>query len=325
MKKIGLIVLAFILIVGCSQSKEQKKDAPLKIGISQFVQHPALDNVSKGIMDKMKELGYENVEFDYQNSNADIGTTKQIAAMFKSKKMDMVVGVGTPNAQALKTTITDVPVIYAAITDPLSAGLVADLYKGEKGIAGTSHKTPIKEQLQFLMSLTPVKKLGQIYSGNDDSALYWMRQTKKACDELGLEYVGTAVNSSTEVKQAAETLVPHVDAIFIATDNTVVSALSAVTTTALEHKVPLLSGDPASAKENPVLVAWGFDWYYIGQKTAEIMDQVLKGTPTEDIPTGIISDTSHMNMILNQAVADKIGITFPDDVKAKAAEIREEL
>ncbi len=313
MKKAILVLTAFLLTFTGLSGEGQKERDTLKIGISQFVQHPALDAVAQGIMDEMAVLGYENVEFDYQNANADPGTTKQIASLFQAKKMDMVVGIATPSAQALKMTIRDVPVIYAAISDPVSAGLVDSLEAGESGVAGTSHQTPIVEQLQFLMDLTEVKALGQVYSGNDDSAMYQAKQTELACRELGLEYIATAVTSSAEVKAAAESLMGRVDAIYVSTDNTVVSALSGLAVTAMENGVPVLSADPSSAMENPVLAAWGFNWYYVGQRTARIMDKVLKGEDTANLPTDIIRETSNMKLILNTAVAEKVGITFTQE------------
>ena len=320
MKKAAMLIMT-VLIISAGLSGEGQKEASnetLKIGISQFVQHPALDAVAQGIMDEMAALGYENVEFDYQNANADASTAAQIASLFKSKKMDMVVGIATPTAQALKMSIKNVPVIYAAISDPVSAGLVDSLTQGEPGIAGTSHQTPIVEQLQFLMEMTELKALGQVYSGNDDSAMYQAGQTELACEELGLEYIATAVNSSAEVKAATQSLMGRVDAIYVSTDNTVVSALSSLTVTAMEHGVPVLSADPSSAMENPVLAAWGFDWYYVGQRTARVMDKVLQGADTKGMPTDIISETANMNLILNTAVAGKVGITFPPEAMKMA-------
>ncbi len=312
MKKAILAVLTCIFLVTGLSAEGQKEDrSTLRIGISQFVQHPALDAVRQGIIDEMGALGYEDVEFFYENSNGDVSTTKQIASLFKTRNLDMVVGIATPNAQALKMAVFDIPVIYSAISDPVSAGLVDSLTVGEAGITGTSHQTPVKEQLEFLMTLMDLKVVGQVYSGNDDSAMYQADQTKKACEALGLTYVSTTVSNSAEVKQAAQTLMGRVDAIYVSTDNTVVSALGGLSATALENNVPVLSADPSSAKETPVLAAWGFNWYYIGQRTARMMDEVLKGGDMADMPTGIVSETENMDLILNTAVAGQLGIEIP--------------
>ena len=262
MNRIILIAALIFSVVlsGCSDKEkapETSGDDHLFIGVSQFVQHPALDAVFKGITDEMKNLGYDDVEYDYQNSNADVSTARQIASLFQSKKMDMVVGIATPNAQALKSGVTNAPVIYSAITDPVSAGLVASLDSGDPGINGTSYKTPFKKQMEFLLSFHDVKALGQVYSGNEDNAMFQAKQVQKACEELGIEYIGTSITSSAEVKSATETLINRVDAIYVTNDNTVVSALSGLSETAIAHNVPVLSADPASARENPVLIAWG--------------------------------------------------------------------
>ncbi len=318
MKKTILVLLGSLILIAGLSGEGQQDDATLRIGISQFVQHPALDAVSQGIMDEMKKLGY-TAEFIYENSNGDGNTAKQIASLFKTRNLDMVVGVGTPNAQALKQSIKDIPVIYAAISDPISAGLVDSLYEGEAGITGTSHQTPIREQLEFLMTLMDLKTVGQVYSGNDDSAMYQADQTRKACEALDLTYVSTSVSNSSEVKQATQTLMGRVDAIYVSTDNTVVSALGGLSSTALENKVPVLSADPSSAKETPVLAAWGFNWYYIGQRTALMMDEVLKGKDMADMPTGIVSETENMDLVLNMAVADLLGMEIPQEYIDKAS------
>ncbi|MBN2628597.1 MAG: ABC transporter substrate-binding protein [Spirochaetales bacterium] len=309
------------VLFGNAKSESASGDRPLRIGVSQFVQHPALDAVYKGIADEMAALGYEGVEYDYQNSNGDVNTARQIASLFQSKKMDMVVGIATPNSQALKMGVTNAPIVYAAITDPVSAGLVASLEKGDPGINGTSYKNPFKGQIEFLMSLTDVKVLGQVYTGNEDNAMFQAKQVELACAELGIEYLGTSITSSAEVKSATETLIDRVDAIYVTNDNTVVSALGGLVSTAIAHEVPVISADTASAMDNPVFIAWGFDWYYIGQETARVMDRMLKGEKPEEMPTTVVSDPAHMQMVLNTAVADQIGIALPQSVLDMADKI----
>ena len=329
MKKFLLpFALVLVLILsGCSAKKEAAAPAApaeqkaLSIGVSQFVQHPALDAVYKGIQDEMAKLGHTNVQYDYQNSNADVSTTRQIASLFQSKKMDLVVGIATPNAQALKNGVTNAPVVYAAITDPVSAGLVKSLASGDAGINGTSYKNPFKQQIEFLMSFHDVKVLGQVYTGNEDNAMFQAKQVEKACTELGIEYLGTSITSSAEVKSATESIIKRVDAIYVTNDNTVVSALGGLAQTAIDNKVPVLSADTASAKENPIFIAWGFDWYYIGVETARIMDRIVKGEKPEDMPTTVVSDPAHMEMIVNEVVAGEIGIEFPQAVLDKAKEV----
>ncbi len=333
MKRKLLTILTAVLIfttvtmnAAASGSSEEASaaDGSLRIGVSQFVQHPALDAVYQGIVDEMEALGYADVEYDYQNSNADVNTCRQIASLFQSKKMDMVVGIATPNAQALKSGVTNAPLIYAAITDPVSAGLVETLEHGDANMTGTSYKNPFKEQIEFLMSFHEVKVFGQVYTGSEDNAMFQAKQVEKACAELGIEYLGTSIASSAEVKSATESIVKRVDAIYVTNDNTVVSALGGLVQTATANKVPVLSADTASAKDNPVFIAWGFDWHYIGVETARLMDKILKGEKSEDMPTTVVSDPKYMEMYLNTGVAEKIGIEFPQSVLDQAAVILEE-
>jgi putative tryptophan/tyrosine transport system substrate-binding protein len=316
MKKAALLIIAMSLmtLIGAEGQNESSSPSTLTIGVSQFVQHPALDSVYQGITEEMSLLGYEDLIYNYQNSNGDVNTARQIANLFQTKKMDMVVGIATPNAQALKMGVTNAPVIYTAITDPISAGLVESLDKGEPNINGISFSNPFKEQIEFLMTLHDVKVLGQVYTGSEDNAMFQAKQVQKACEELGIEYLGTSITSSAEVRSATETIINRVDAIYVTTDNTVVSALGGLTSVANTHKVPVISADTSSAKENPVLIAWGFDWYYIGQETARLMDKILKGEKPEDMATIIVSDPAFMEMVLNTAVAEEIGLDLPPSV-----------
>ena len=119
------------------------------------------------------------------------------------------------------------------------------------------------------MAFYEIKALGQVYTGSEDNAMFQAKQVEKACSELGIEYVGTSIASSAEVKSATEAIIKRVDAIYVANDNTVVSALGGLAETAIANKVPVLSADTSSAKQNPIFIAWGFDWYFIGQETAK--------------------------------------------------------
>ena len=123
-------------------AETEKVSEKIVIGISKFVQHPALDAVEQGIMDDLAELGWDNITYDLQNANADANTSAQIATKFKSSGVDLAVGIATPTAQALVKSINDIPVIYSAVTDPVSAGLVESYDKGESNVTGYSDMTP---------------------------------------------------------------------------------------------------------------------------------------------------------------------------------------
>ncbi|KAA0893618.1 ABC transporter substrate-binding protein [Oryzomonas rubra] len=292
------------------------------IGISKIVAHPALDAVEKGIKD---ELAASKIaaEYDQQNANGDIGTASSISNKFKSEKVTLAVGIATPTAQSLVNTLKGTPVVFSAVTDPVKAGLVASLKKGGKMVTGVSDMTPVKQQIQLLLKIKKIKRLGHIYTSSEENAVVLAGVVKQACKELGIEYVETTVSKSSEVKEATQAIIRRVDALYISTDNTVVSAMSAVADVAVKNKVPIMSADPSSAEKYAVLAAWGFDYYKVGRATGKMIVEILKGKKPEQMPTRFMTKTSDVDLLVNLDVARKLGLTVPKDIVKSANRVVE--
>lgn len=315
----GMIVMGAGGIFAAPQS--EVGDGPPRIGISQFVSHPALDAVREGIVDELAERGWDGIEYDVQNANADVSTARQIATKFKNDRVDLAIGIATPVAQALTATMDSIPVVYTAITDPVSAGLAESLTEGQPGVAGVSHRTPVQQQIEFMMNVREITALGHVYSSGETNAVFLAEQTEAAADALGIEFVSQTITNPSEVRTATQSIIGRVDALYVSTDNQVVSALSALSEVASTNGVPVLSADPASAMENDVFVAWGFDWYMIGRTTGELVDRILRGEDPGTIPTILVEDTEQMSMVVNTRVADQLGITLSPEVLDQAETI----
>ncbi len=316
MKKIAVLftcVLVCFAFLQCQQGSNI-------IGISKIVSHPALDDTEKGIQDQLKELGY-NFKFDLQNANGDPNASMTIANKFLSNKVKIAVGIATPTSQALVGTIKDIPVVFTAVTDPVSAGLVKSLDGSGSNVTGISDLTPVKAQIEFLMSLKPIKTLGHIYTSSEENAVVLADLAKKACEDLGIAFVATTVTKSAEVKQAAQLIIGKVDAIYISTDNTVVSALSAISEVAADRKIPIMSADPSSAETIGVLAAWGFNYYKMGRATGKMIDEILKGKKPGDMPVRFMTESSDIDLLINLDVAGKLGITIPQEIQNKASKL----
>jgi putative ABC transport system substrate-binding protein len=284
------------------------------------VSHPALDAIVKGIQDELAALKVP-AEYDLQNANGDINAASSISKKFQSEKVTLAVGVATPTAQSLVKTLKGTPIVFSGITDPVKAGLVASLDKGEKSVTGYSNMTPVKQQLELLLRVKKIKRLGHLYTGSEVNAVVLAGVVKKACKELGIEYVETTVTKSAEVKQAAQAISGRVDAIYVSTDNTVVSAMSAVAEVAMKQRIPIMSADPTSAEAHPVMIAWGFDYYKMGRATGKLIDEILKGKKPEHIPTRFMTKASDVDLLVNLDVAKKLGLTIPSDVIASANKV----
>ncbi len=297
-------------------------DRPDVIGISKIVAHPALDAVEQGIMDELAELGYE-LEYDLQNAAGDISTAASIATKFRSDRVRVAVGIATPTSQALANALSDIPVVYSAVTDPVDAGLVDSYQHGGPNVTGVSDMTPVKAQIEMLARLTDLQTLGHVYASGEANAVTLANMAREAADELGIEFVEATVTNSAEVRQATQSIIGRVDGIYVSTDNTVVSALSSLVEVANNAGIPVVTADPSSAEDFDVLAAWGFDYYKMGRATGRVIAQILEGTPTSDIGTVFMTDPSDIDLLINLDVADALGITFPQDILETASKIVE--
>lgn len=314
MKKKVLISLVLFIALSLSVFAAGQIEDKTVIGISKIVAHPALDAVEQGIQDELADQGFTDIVYDLQNANGEITTAASIANKFKATGVAVAVGIATPTAQALINTLKDIPVVYSAVTDPVAAGIISSFDKGEKGVAGVSDLTPVKEQIMMLQRIAGIKSLGHIYSSGEANAVILAEMAEKACAELGIEFVVSTVTNSSEVKQAAQAIISKVDGIYVSTDNTVISAIASIADVAMKAGVPIMSADPSSTKDSDVLISWGFDYYKVGRATGRVVADILNGKSTEDMPTVFMTDPSDINLIINLDVAELLGITIPSDL-----------
>lgn len=314
MKKfIPLIMIAGLVFASCG-NKDSKQ---VKIGIAKIVQHPALDAVEQGIIDVIKENGIE-AEFDLQNANGDVNTAAQIASQFKVKKVNVAVGIATPVAIALATTLKDTPVVFGTVTDPVGAKLVDSVDKGKKNVTGMSDAIPTVEHIKLFAKITGIKTLGYIYTSNEANSVSSLELVKQGCQEAGINLVTQAITQSSEVKQAAETIINRVDGIYLTTDNTVFSAIASLVDVFGRAKKPIFSGDVTAAKDGGIFMASGFNYYKAGRATGEIVVKILNGTKPADIPVRFMTEPSDSDLLIDLDAAKACGIAISDELKNSA-------
>ena len=322
MKRLLTLVLLILpcLAFAAGQGDDASADKPIKIGITKIVAHPALDALEQGIVEVVT-ASYPDVKFDLQNANGDMSTASSIAQKFKADKVDLAIGIATPTSQALANTFKETPVLYSAVTDPVDAGLVDSYDQGGANITGISDMTPVKDQIELLSSLKEIKTLGHIYSSSEANAVRLAEMAREACAELGIEFIESTVSNSAEVKQAAQAIANKVDGFYLSTDNTIISALSAISDVAGRAGIPIMSADPTSAVENPVLIAWGFDYYKMGKACGRMALEILEGKKTSEIPTGFMTDVDDIDLLINLDRAAELGINIPEELISSAATI----
>ena len=289
----------------------------LNIGIAQIVSHPSLDAIRAGFKQCMGTLGYTDVTYDEKNPEGDQAALTTIANNFKAGNLDVVVAITTPVAQAFAQAITDRPIVFAGVTDPVSAKLVDSFEKPGGNLTGTSDYPPITDQLNLIKELKPAAKtIGIVYASSETNAETQTKMATDAAKSLGMEVKTAAVTNSSEVQQAAVSLA-GVDAFYVGNDNTVVSGIAGLVQAAEQQKVPVVAADPNSVKLGAV-AAYAIDQTQMGCEAAKIADQVLKGGKPADIPVVKMADLKDsLALTINPSVAAAQGVTIPDSMSKK--------
>lgn len=312
MRKV-LILLSLIIMVVLNCGKEENtsekdKIKKYRIGITQIVAHPALDKAREGFKEAFKEKGIE-VEFDEKNANGEVSTANLIANTLISLKPDLIYAIATPTAQAVAQATNDIPVVFSAITDPESAGII------KNNVTGTSDRVNIKQQLELLKNIdSNIKKIGVIFNSSEQNSIVQVKDLKLAAAELDLEIVENSVTQASEIPQAVETLIAHSDALYLPTDNLVASLVNLISEKALAAK-KIVFGAEVAHVEGGALITQGIDYFELGKKSGEIAVEILKGKK----PSEIEVKTMELNdIIINKKTLDILGISLPKDILSKA-------
>ncbi|WP_339159004.1 ABC transporter substrate-binding protein [Paenibacillus sp. FSL W8-0186] len=289
-----------------------------KVAISQIVEHPSLDATREGFLAALKDAGIvegENLKLDYNNAQGDPTNNLTIAQKIAGEKYDLVLGIATPPAQALVGQVKNSPILFASVTDPLDAKLVDNLEKPGGNVSGASDTNPeaIVKLMDFIAeNFKEVKAVGVVINQGEPNAVIMADHAEKALEKHGIKLIKAPVTNTSEVKQAAESLVGRADALYTTLDNTVVEAVSTVIQIANEHDIPFFSSDRDTV-EKGAFATVGFKYYDHGYQVGEMAVEVLKeGKKVGDMP---VTFPDKLDLILNLKAAAEQGIEVTDAMK----------
>lgn len=338
MKKILCAVLSLALtacmLAGCSNgttssvvskpsgSSQASKtsDAPYKIGLIQYVEHPSLDTIRESFMSRLEEWGYDEtkVQIDYQNASGDTANVNTICQKFVGDKVDMIVAIATPAAQVAVSTTqdTDIKVLFAAVNNPADDLGIKTPEKPEGNVTGTSDRIPVNSTVDLALKVDPdLKAFGLLYNSGESNSVAAAEEAKKYCEEKGLEVVEGTVSNTSEIQQVATDLCTKVDAIFTSTDNSIASSIGVVTEATRKAKVPWYVGADSMVQDG-ALAAIGIDYTELGYKNADMAVQIIEGKSVAEVPVFFFETYS---TYINQTTLDAVGVTFPEDVLQTAS------
>jgi putative tryptophan/tyrosine transport system substrate-binding protein len=317
------VVIPCVLVLACIASASAE-ETPLRIGISQIVEHPALDACRKGFMDDLEQNGLEsgkNVQYDYRNAQNNRAVSGQIARKFVGDEVSLIMAISTPSAQDAAAATKNIPILFSAVTDPRAGGLVKSLESPGGNVSGTSDRSPVQRQLDLIRNILPAARtLGTIYNPGEVNSVASVTEIESHAATMGMTVVKAAATSSSMVKMAAESLLGRVDAIHVPTDNTVVLALESVVKVCQDNKVPLFAADVDSVNRGAI-AALALDYYKLGRQTGAMARKILEGkAKIGDMPVEFPSD---LVLHVNPTQAVKMGITLPEAIVRQASKIVE--
>ena len=306
-----LLVVGILLIslISLHQLKADKKKDVFRIGISQFITHQSLDATREGFVDELAKQGYaegKNIEIDLQNAQGEQRNLKTISQQL-AESSDVVLAIATPSAQSLANTTQTTPVIFSAVTDPVSAKLVESREHPGGNVTGTSDQSSdaISTQINLIKKVLPkAKTIGILYTQSEPNSVVQKDEAKRLLEEKGFTVVEKTILDSNNVKVAAESLMAEVDMVFVPTDNIISSTMETVKQVSIKHKVPVFGGSTEMIAVGG-LYNYGTNYEELGRQTARMLIRVLKGEKPENIAVEL---PEKLELHTNQEMADALGI-----------------
>jgi len=308
------VVLLAISIGACSRREHSEK----VVAIATLMTQPALDQVQAGLKEEMTKQGWipgKNIRFVIRNANGQMQLAASIAQELVSLNPDVVVPITTPMAQAV-VKIARCPIVFAAVTDPVGAGVVRSLEDPGPNVTGTSDAWPYRDQLKLIREILPhARRLGVLFNPGEAASQYGIRQIRQFAPELGFTLVDGPVSSTAEVYPVALNLAPRVDALFLSSDNTVIGGVAGAIKVAVARKVPLFAGDSGTVREG-AMAAVSVGYLELGRETGRLVDEELRGQ--RNIPVWVAGGSE---VFVNIKAAQLMGVTIPPSILQRATKV----
>ncbi|MCO6523718.1 MAG: ABC transporter substrate-binding protein [Candidatus Schmidhempelia sp.] len=293
------------------------------VAITAIVEHPALDNVRKGVIDRLTEQGYidgKNLKLQFQSAQGSSANAAQIAKQFVSSRPDVIVAIATPSAQALAASTKTIPIVFTAVTDPIAAKLSRSWQATGTNITGVSDALSLEKQVDLMLTIKPdLKTVGSVYSPSEINSTQTLRQLEPILQAKGIKLISMAAQRTSDIPAAARNLKGKTDLIYTTTDNNVVSAYEAIAKVANESKIPLVASNPDAATRGAA-IAFGMSYYDLGRQAADIVIRILNGEKAGDIAPQIGNVSE---LIINKTAANRQGLVLSEKIFNSAQQIIE--
>ena len=323
MKKMIACILSVLMLTAAltacgrkAPAQEAADGTHYTVGICNYVDDASLNQIVENLRAQLEKLGEERgVQFDilYDNCNADTNLMSQIISNFQADGADLLVAVATPVAMSMQaaTEGTDTPVVFAAVSDPVSVGLVDSLEAPGSNVTGTSDYLDTASVMNLIFAQNPdAKKIGLLYDVGQDSATSAIEAAKQYLTEKGVEYIERTGTTVDEIALAAQALVTDgVDAVFTPTDNTVMKSELSIYETFADAGIPHYTGADSFAL-NGAFLGYGVDYANLGVETANMIASIL--LDGADPAATAIKTFDNGTATINTEICEKLGYNFEE-------------
>lgn len=303
---LSTVLLAGALLPSLASTTHAQELEAINVGVLQYVEHESLDQNYQGFLDGLEEAGYiegENLTINYLNASGDTANLQSMSESIANSS-DYIFAIATPAAQAVANVESTKPILFSSVSDPVGAGLVADLEAPAANVTGTTDAGPIAEQVSLLQAVVPeAKRVGIIYNSGEANSVSEAEKAREELEEAGIEVVQATVTSTNDISQVMGGLVnDNVDAIFTVTDNTIASAMALVGDLAVEAGLPIIGGSKDMVLANG-LTTYGLDYYELGKQTAEMLVEVIE---TGEIIA--VQSAANLELVVNEDNEKALGL-----------------
>lgn len=296
-----------------TDAPEEGGEAAYRVGIIQLTEHAALDAARQGFEDALNASGL-NVTIETQNAQGEQTICATIATKFVNDKVDLILAIATPAAQAAAQATKDIPILVTAVTDPASSGLVASNEVPGGNVSGTSDMNPVKEQANLLVQLVPeAKTVGIMYRSSEDNSVLQAEMAQEALEALGLTVEIFTCADGTEVQAVAQSAASQVDALYIPTDNLMADTIATISMVCTPAGVPIICGE-SNMVDGGGTATYGIDYYRLGEQTAAQAIRILsEGADISTMPIEYYS--AELELVVNEDVMAQLGLTVPESLQ----------
>lgn len=330
--KLSAIALSAAALIGCGGDKTQESKAveaseavakeAKAIAISAIVEHPSLDDIRRGIIAGLADLGYkdgQNLTVNFQSAQGNMATAGQIAKQFASENPDAIVAISTPTAQSLASATQTIPLVYTAVSDPVAAKLIDNNNVATQvNITGLSSQLPLEPQIELFIKIKPdAKRIGYVYSSGEANSVALKERLQEILPKYGMTLVDIPANRSADVAAATRALDGRADLIYTSLDNNVASAMEAMVQVANELDLPIIASDEFSVRRGAA-AALGVNDFDFGVVTAKMVADVLDGKKPAEIQPQVMNT---LTLYVSPKHATEQGVSLSDEVKKGAIDV----